>query len=518
MKERAPVTKGEAVTTVPHRPLAHDLLINVGVRQMRVAVVAGGRLRAVHHYGAPGGAVHLKGGLFLGRVTRVVPGLAAAFVDILPGVTGFLPAREAQRRWDRPPVSAAGGPAPIQRCVAEGETLLVQVLQDARGDKGPKLTSDITLAGRYLVLAPAQGRVAVSKRITDDGVRARLVAVGEECLAALAQKTAEIGLPAPGLILRTAAEAVDGAALHAEANQLGAAWLDICGAARRRNEPRRRLDEAGDPVIAALRHQVTPETRHIFIDDRRAFSRARSYALAHAPDLVPRLFVVEDDTLFDRYNLEADIETALDARVTLPCGGWMTFESTEGLTAVDVNSGSFVHPGGAGQTACQVNLEAAAELGIQLRLRAIGGLIVVDFIQMDRAEDRARVEAAVIDALSADPAPCQVAPLSVFGVMELTRRRGEDLLQERLTRATRAPRRRLRWSELAARLYRGIEREARAARGLALSVRAEAGLLRWIEEHDGAAFDDLRARIGAGLTVEGVEDWPRGRFDVVARR
>jgi len=391
--------------------MSDALLISVDPGEVRTALVRDGRLAeyAVERLDA----TSLVGNIYLGRVARVVPGIDAAFVDC------GLPRAVFLAGQDGPP-----GEGPLARRIHEGEVLVVQVTRDAVGDKGPRVTTRLSLAGRLLVLCPGGEGVAVSRRITDPDERERLTrAVASVSRSATAT-----------VVIRTAAEGCDGNDLAADLDFLvdGVRVIESTSAAA--NAPALLRAELG-PVERALRDRLGGSTGRVIIDDRPALTAARAFAADHLPDALDLLEGHAGSTsLFRAHDVEDEIAGLSEPRVSLPSGGALIIQTTEALTVIDVDSaGHTARAAPAGDAAIAINLEAAREIARQLRLRDIGGPAVVDFIGMaDDAADQ-RVVEALASATTSDPAPVRFSAMSEFGMVELTRKRVRPSVFDLLT-------------------------------------------------------------------------------------
>lgn len=354
------------------------------------------------------------GSVHLGRITRIVPAMNAAFVELGLERAGFLPL-----------------PAPMdgESPLHAGAAVIVQVAKDAQGGKGAALAYNIAMPGRYLVYAPRQPGISVSRRIAGDAERARL----EAAMAAIAK-------PGEGYILRTAAEGASEAALAGDAEELRAAWAEIKRGAARATPPARLWGEL-DPLARVIRDRGHPGIARIVADNDAALDGARREIGRSLPALAGALDAYRDPIpLLDRFGIMPDIDAALTARVGLPSGGFLYIEPTQALVAVDVNSGrhnadSSSGPNRQPQTILAVNLEAAREIAQQIRLRNLSGLIVIDFVHMTLQDDRNRVIDALRAALAEDPTYARIGGFSPLGLVEIARKRGRPPLHELLTAA-----------------------------------------------------------------------------------
>ena len=501
--------------------MSQEILINVGAAEIRIALVEDGKLQTLRRertLGADGETTagngrSLVGDIILGRVAKVLPAVQAAFVEIGHDRAGFLGAREA--RCLAGPQDAAGEQEPaIGQLLREGEEVLVQIIKDPIGEKGARLSASVTIPGRLCVLAPYQPGIALSRRIEDEAERARLTALGETLIAEKGEELVE----GAGYIFRTAAVGAELEELREDAIRLAQDWRAIL-AARKKAKPPALLHRDLGPVARALRDLVRDTTARILIDDAAAVETARAFCRRAMPEAEARIaFFNGPGALFDLNDLETDIEGLQHPRVPLPGGGWITIEGTEALTAVDVNSGSFTHGSGLEDTALTVNLEAARELGRQLRLRGIGGLIVADFMHMKEEAHNDRVLEALTQSLSKDGSPFTVSRPSVLGLVEITRKRVRGPLASLSGECCAAcgGQGMVRRADVVAMdVLRRIEASARAAPGKPIRVSAAPAIVRWIENQG----EQLRAALAqkGAANVKFEEDVTRAReaFDVV---
>ncbi len=379
--------------------MSQELVIERTPFGARAALLADGRLiEAVHADDDPG---RVDDRIFLGRVRALDPALDAAFVDCGLAQDAWLTARHA-----RPLVGAAPG-VPISRRLHEGQAVLVQGLREATGGKGPRVTGDIALPGLFLALRPRRRQIELSARLLRsperDAERARATRL----------------FPEGGVLLRSAARAANDDELMAEAACLRELWREIEARAATARPPAC-LYDAGDPVTRVLMTLLGPGIERIAAGDPVALARARAWLDRHQPALCGRLEHLPD--AFRATGAEEQLEQAQSPVVPLDGGGTLVIEPTAALTAIDVNGG--------GCGALEVNLEAAREIARQIRLRRIGGSIVVDFVDMTTRKDRARVEAALREALRDDPMPVQVWPIGGPGLALLSRKRAGPSLAE----------------------------------------------------------------------------------------
>ncbi len=494
--------------------MSNEVLINVGAGETRVAVLADGRLEELHierTAGLPDGggrAGHsVLGNIVLGRVQRVLPAMQAAFVEIGLERAGFLGAKEARCLTALPSYNDAL--PPITSCVREGEAVLVQVIKDPIGEKGARLSANVTIPGRLLILVPNQSGVALSRRIENAAERDRLMEIVSSFDGAPGI------LPGAGYIVRTVAIGAGETELREDAERLAIDWSHI--------EARKRMARAPatvfcdlDPVARFMRDCVGGDTGRVLIDDAGGLAEARAYAAQAMPEILPSLELFDKGDLFERFGVEEEIEAMLQPRVPLSSGGWITIETTEALTAIDVNSGSFTASSGLEETSFRINQDAAAEIGRQLRLRKIGGLIVIDFIHLSDPQHVAGVLQTLAMSLGRDRVPTQISPMSEFGLVEMTRKRVSDPIVKFLTepyRGALAGGRLKTVTTVSNEFLRRIESEARANPGRVIHCAASPEVARWISEEP-VLLRRLRERIGARFRIEARDGWPRDRYEV----
>ena len=396
-----------------------EILVNVTPREVRAALVENGVLQEV--YVERTIRRGLISNIYKGRVSRVLPGMQAAFVDIGLERTAFLHASGIVQR-DPENGNTNGQPVPdIRELIREGDEVLVQVLKDPLGTKGARLTTFITLPSRFLVLLPAGNGVGVSARIDDDQERDRLRAIVNDVLD-------EDEAPG-GIIVRTAAEGANHDALRADLKFLRKLWSVVqlqCSKAKVKS-----LVHEDLPLpIRVLRDLVTSDVERILVDSKEDFDRMKTFAASFLPEIEPMLeHYTRRRPIFDLHGIEEEIRKALSRSVSLKSGGYVIFDQTEAMTTVDVNTGAYVGHRNLEETIYRTNLEAAVAIARQLRLRNLGGIIIVDFIDMDEAEHRQRVMEVFEQSMDRDHARHQITPVSPLGLVEMTRKRTRESLQ-----------------------------------------------------------------------------------------
>jgi len=369
----------------------------------------------VQHYVTRAGATSMVGNVYLGRVQNVLPGMEAAFVDVGRGRNGVLYAGEVNYSPED-----IEGPAPrIEQLLKAGQAVMVQVTKDPMGGKGARLTANLSLAGRYLVLAPNQNLQGISRRLGDDA-RKRLKSMLKR-----------VKPPEHGVIVRTAAEGVSEDELEADLRRLLEIWNDIQKKAKKGKAPTV-LYEEPELTVRVVRDLFTDEEfRGLETDSKRVYDKIRGYLTEVAPDLAQKVNLHTGKLpVFEEHRIVEQIHKALDKKVWLPSGGYLFIERTEAMTIIDVNTGKSVGKTNLEETVVNTNLEAAREAARQLRLRDIGGIIVIDFIDMLLEKNKKQVEDTMREALALDKTRSQVFEIGPLGLMQVTRKRVSSGLVE----------------------------------------------------------------------------------------
>jgi ribonuclease E len=363
----------------------------------------------------------IDGNIYLGRVQNVLPGMEAAFIDIGTPKNGVL--YRGDVLFD--PDEVESKQPPIEQLLKNGQTVIVQVTKNPIGAKGARLTQEVSLAGRFVVMVPGQPNTyGISKRLPDDE-RKRLRRILEE-----------VRPKDCGLIVRTAAEGAAAEELERDVRRLGEQWAQISALAER-SKPARLLYQEPPLVLRLLREEFTKEYRGVTIDDHDLFQEAHGYIEAVAPELAERVEFYDEAEeglpVFERFHVNEQLLKALDRKVWLPSGGSLVIERTEALTVIDVNTGKNVGKSNLEATVFANNMEAAEEIARQLRLRDIGGIIVIDFIDMEIKANRASLSKAFGDALARDKTRTQIFDISELGLVEMTRKRVSEGLVESMS-------------------------------------------------------------------------------------
>jgi ribonuclease G len=424
--------------------MANELIINTRPHETRVALLNNGIVVELHIERRTG--QELQGNIYRGRVVRVLPGMQAAFVDIGQDRTAFLYVSDVQEDMlgfermmlqdkdlnsDYTTSANSENSDPDKRFITsyniedllrEGQDIMVQVSKEPIGSKGARLTSYISLPGRHLVLLPTVNHIGVSRRIEEQEERERLKNIINDI------RPSECGF-----IVRTVSEGASRSKLKSEMDFMLKLWDNI----------RDRMEKSSGPGILymdlavslrAVRDLFTREVDRLIIDSREEYEKIIEFVNNFAPALKYSVELYDgNDPIFDNYGIEMEISRSLDNKIWLKSGGYIVIELTEALTAIDVNTGSYVGKRNLEETILKTNIEAVKELAYQLRLRNIGGLIVIDFIDMENIDNRARVFMVLKEELSKDKAKTHVLKMSELGLIEMTRQRSRENLNRLLT-------------------------------------------------------------------------------------
>ncbi len=418
--------------------MAVELIIHVRPYETRVALVEQGAVTELHTERNSG--QQLLRNIYRGRVVKVLPGMQAAFVDIGLDRTAFLYVSDVNRdpvSWRSNGIedeeNGRDGPyraRPFCRCptcridevLREGQDIMVQVSREPLGKKGARITSHVSLPGRHLVLLPTVDHIGVSRRIESAMEKERLKGLMEEIRASKM-----------GFIIRTVSEGTSRKKLKAEAEFLEKLWFNIQRKMEKLTKPGL-LHEDLSISLRSVRDLFTREVDRLIIDSPEEYDRITEFIETFAPGLKYSVELYEGaEPIFDAFGVEVEISRALNKKVWLKSGGYIVIEHTEALTVVDVNTGSYVGARNLEETLLKTNLEAVKEIAYQLKLRNIGGLVVIDVIDMEKKANREKVFLALKDALNGDRATCNVLPMSELGLIEMTRKRTSANLHALLT-------------------------------------------------------------------------------------
>jgi ribonuclease G len=483
-----------------------EILVNVTPSEVRAALLENGVLQELHIERAARRGVISN--IYKGRVARVLPGMQAAFIDIGLERTAFLHVSDIVRGTNND--SAVAEERGIRDVVREGEELLVQVVKDPLGNKGARLTTFITLPSRHLVLLPNADTVGISARIEDEDERNRLRAIIEELII-------EQGVTC-GVIVRTVAEGASGEALRADLKFLSKLWEVI----------QLRCSNAGVKTLVhedlslplrVLRDFVTSDVKNILVDSAEDFAAMREFAATFLPELAPMLELYQRRRpIFDLHAIEDEISRSLDRSIPLKSGGYVIFDQTEAMTTVDVNTGGYVGHRNLEETIYRTNLEAAVTIARQLRLRNLGGIIIIDFIDMEEAEHRDSVLALLQQSLEKDHARHQITPLSPLGLVEMTRKRTRESLQHVLCEECPSCNGRgfvLTAESVCFEIFREVIRQSRQFEFDAAMVLAHQNVIELLLDEQAPSLAKLEQQTGKSIRLQPEALYLQDQFDVV---
>jgi len=421
--------------------MSKEIIVNSTLNEVRVAILENGNTAEIYVERAH--SKNVAGNIYKGRVIKVLPGIQSAFVDIGLPKAAFLPAADVYvengERVSFLENSIDGGERdvadielngdeqkeipPIEDMLKEGQEIIVQVAKESIGQKGARLTTHLTVPGRYIVLMPGYEHVGVSRKIEDDAERERLRKVLKN-----------IKTPNMGIIARTVTAGHDEEELKADYDYLSRLWSKIRD--KMSSKAPTLIYEDHGLIFRILRDAATAEVSKIIIDNKADFLKVKSFLREFLPDMHMEVVLYTNDIpLFDYYNIEIEISRILDKKVWLKSGGYIIIDQAEALTVVDVNTGKFVGKRNFEDTILKTNLEASKEIAWQLKLRNIGGIIIVDFIDMAKEENKQKVLKALENDMKNDRAKASVVNISPLGLVEITRKRVQESLSRVLSEA-----------------------------------------------------------------------------------
>ena len=505
------------------------IVVNAGVIETRVAVLDGNLLTEL--YVEREGRRSIVGNIYKGVVTNVLPGMQAAFVNIGLQKDAFLFAgdytanladdeRDLGRDADEDaadvdvaegeaePRPAAASP-PIEEMLHKGQEILVQVSKESLGTKGARVTSFVSLPGRSMVFMPQARHVGVSRRIRDEQERERLRGIVKA-----------LPPPAGGFIVRTVAEGKGEEDLAADIQFLGRLWTQIQARFETARAPSL-VHEEMDLTFRVVRDLFSPEVDEFLVDNQSAYEKCLQFTSSLVPQLAARVKLWDkDEPIFEATGIEKEIDKALRRRVWLKSGGYIVIDHTEALVAIDVNTGKYVGKRDFEETVLKINLEAATEVVRQIRLRDLGGIIIIDFIDMEDPDHRDQVFTALTRVLAEDKARTHVLEISELGLVEMTRKRVRQSLQSLFC----APCPTCKGSgivksdaTLAAEIFRKVQACPHDGTVREIVVRAHPDTADYLETQRGDALERLRAMVGGKITIQAVPSYHREQYDVTLK-
>jgi ribonuclease G len=507
--------------------MTNELVINARPHETRVALVENGTVVELHL--KRGSDQELLGNIYLGKVVRVLPGMQAAFVEIGIDKPAFLYVTDVYndlRQWEQLMLQEgddeeddnleAASPLQmrfhracdinIEGLIKEGQDILVQVSKEPMGTKGARLTSHITLPGRHLVFMPTVDHIGISRRIDEEKERMRLRKIMQELRS-----------PGDGFIVRTVSEKAPKEKLKSEMEFLTKLWANI----------QKRRETASPPAIIhkeltitlkAVRDLFTKEIDRLVIDSKQEYQSILDFIETFAPNLRYSVELYEGmEPIFDAYGIEIEINRALEKKVWLKSGGYIVIESTEALTVIDVNTGSYVGKRNLEETITKTNLEAVKEIAYQIRLRNIGGLIVIDFIDMRREADKERVFLALKEALERDKARTTVLKMSELGLIEMTRKRTKEDINLLLTESCSYCEGRGRLKSLTTicyEIFRALEKEAVTGEEAKVYLLVSPEIEKVLKEEERYSVMELEKKINGRIIIIGKSDFHLEQYEI----
>ncbi len=491
-------------------PKTEQILVNVTPQECRVALVENGMLQELHIERSD--AKGIVGNIYKGKVVRVLPGMQAAFVDIGLERTAFLHARDARPmiiNGEDNSEEKSAVPA-INTLVHEGQEILVQVVKDPIGTKGARLTSEISIPSRALVYLPHANNIGISQRITDESVREFL----RSSIETLATESKDGG----GYIARTSAETANLSQLQQDRDILTKLWQKISQQTKQAKAPALVYEDL-PLVLRTLRDFLTESVSELLIDSKETFDKICTLSNELIPEALALIkHYPGDRPLFDLHSIEDEIERALGREVPLKSGGSLVIDQTEAMTTIDVNTGGFVGSKNLEETVFKTNLEAAQSLTRQVRLRNIGGIITVDFIDMHDKAHQKQVIAALERGLAKDSTKNNLTDISTLGLVEITRKRTRESLEQLLMedcplcndRGTlKTP------QTICNEILRGILREARQYEASKLMVVASQAVVDRFLDEESSSLVDLQEFIGSPIHLQVEPTYFQENYDVV---
>ncbi len=494
--------------------LSQDILINWAPQETRVAIIESGAVQELHVERTLERG--LVGNIYVGKVVRVLPGMQSAFIDIGLERAAFLHVADLHSE-DQAPKGARTHeqPVPIERRLHEGQSLMVQVIKDPIGTKGARLSSQISVAGRMLVFLPQDEHIGISQKIGSPETREQL----RDRMASLTQAASKAdGRPAGGYILRTNAEEASDAELQADINYLRKTWQSVRDKGIK-SPPGQLIYQELSLVQRVLRDLVNESTQTIRIDSQEQFALLQTFGHEYSPSAVGRLALYRGERpIFDLYNIDTEIQRAMARRVDLKSGGYLIIDQTEALTTIDVNTGGYVGARNFDETIFKTNLEAAQAIARQLRLRNLGGIIIVDFIDMGREEHREAVLGELRKQMAKDRTKSTISGFSALGLVEMTRKRTRESLAHMLCQPcptcegrgqVKTPR------TTCYDILREILREARQFNPKEFRVVAHAAVVEMLLDEESQHLAGLSDFIGKPISLQAEPSMSPEQYDIV---
>ena len=494
--------------------MANELIINVTPQETRVALLEDRALAELYIERAKDRGI--VGNIYKGKVMKVLPGMQAAFVDVGLERSAFLYVSDVSGKVEDYEEMGFHGDdmaiyfnplSPIEDLLSEGQEIMVQVSKEPLGTKGTRITSHVTLPGRYLVFMPTVDHVGVSRRIKDEKERRRLREIVQT-----------IKPPSGGFIVRTASEGAETEEIRADMEFLLRLWENV--QKRRESQPAPSLIHSDlTMVLRAIRDILSPQVNRIVIDSKEEYDSIISFINTYMPKQKYEITLFENkEPIFDAYGIEVEIDKISGRKVWLKSGGYIVIDMTEALVAIDVNTGRYVGKRNLADTILKTNLEAAKEIAYQLRLRNIGGIIIIDFIDMEREGDREKVYQVLEEALKKDRQKTNIFQISELGLVEMTRKR----TRENIARILSEP---CPYCEGAGLIkskttvcydiFRQIERTSSELGGHNILVEVNPEIAGLLYEEERASVEELERRTRKKIVIKGKPGFHQEQFNII---
>jgi len=491
--------------------MSDEILVNVGPTETRDALIENGMLQEVYIERSQNKGY--VGNIYKGKVIRVLPGMQAAFVDIGHERAGFIHVADLAPRDENGVETRVSEQSEIRNYLREGQELLVQVLKDPISTKGARLTSHLSVSARYLVYMPYTDHIGISAKIEDEQERERLKGI-VETLADEFRDEYRVG----GFIVRTVAEGASSEDFKADIPFIFRLWKDIESKIKQAKAPAVIYEDL--PLyMRTIRDLMRPNIEKVRIDSREAFQRMQSFAKHYAPEIGGKLeHYPGERPIFDLYGVEDELKKALEVKVALKSGGYLLIEQTEAMTTIDVNTGAFVGHRNLEETIYKTNLEAASAIARQLRLRNIGGIVILDFIDMQDVEHQRQVLRALEKKLERDRVKTSITGVSELGLVEMTRKRTRESLTQMLCEPCPVcqGRGKLKSSETVCyEIFREILREARAYDSDSFVVLGSQTVIDRLLDEESANVADLEEFINATIRFQVEAIYHQEQYDII---
>jgi ribonuclease G len=505
-------------TNRAERAMDSEILINVTRDEIRVGLLEGGQV--VEFYVERKRDASLVGNIYKGKIVKILPGMQSAFVDIglekaaflyvtdiHAGLEEFAPFLEEEEKVNALEfVSKKGRPdLSIEELIQEGQEILVQASKDPIGGKGARVTSYVTIPGRYLVLMPNVEHIGISRRISDESERARLRAIVEN-----------IKPRGYGLIIRTASEGSGEEDLKKDLEFLLLLWETVQKKKDRVSAPTLLYSDL-DLVFRSVRDLMVQDVKRLVVDSAEEYERIKDFVRTYFEKLLGKIELYEGtEPIFDAFGIEFDISRALGRKVWLKSGGYIVIDQTEAMTVIDVNTGKFVGKEELEDTILKTNLEAVKEIAYQIRLRNLGGIIIVDFIDMEKYENRDRVFNAFVEAMKKDRAKNTISHISELGLIQMTRKRVRESLGRTLCEScpycegkgfVKSPR------TLCYEIFRKVTRLAKHG-GERIIVTAHPSVAELLTDEERTGIEDIENRYSVKVTIRESRSFHQENYEV----